>query len=46
MEFAEKISQFAQRVESIKDSIITEEATKTSIVMPFFQMLGLTCSIL
>lgn len=40
MEFAEKISQFAQRVESLKDSITTEEATKTSIVMPFFQMLG------
>jgi len=40
MEFAEKISQFAQRVESIRDSITTEEATKTSIVMPFFQMLG------
>lgn len=40
MEFAEKINQFAQRVESLKDSITTEEATKTSLIMPFFQMLG------
>lgn len=40
MEFTEKLNQFAQRVESLKDSIATEEATKTSIVMPFFQMLG------
>ena len=40
MEFAEKLSQFAQRVESLKDSITTEEATKTSLIMPFFQMLG------
>ncbi len=40
MEFAEKLNQFAQRVESLKDSIATEEATKTSIIMPFFQMLG------
>lgn len=42
MEFAEKLSQFAQRVESLKNSnsITTEEATKTSLIMPFFQMLG------
>ncbi|HML35935.1 MAG TPA: type I restriction endonuclease [Bacillota bacterium] len=40
MEFAEKLSQFAQRVESLKGSITTEEATKTSLIMPFFQMLG------
>lgn len=40
MEFTEKLSQFAQRIENIKDSISTEEATKTSMIMPFFQMLG------
>ena len=40
MEFAEKVSQFAQRVESLRGSIATEEATKTSLIMPFFQMLG------
>ncbi|GAB1476352.1 type I restriction endonuclease [Bacillota bacterium] len=40
MEFAEKLSLFAQRIEGLKNSIKTEEATKTSMVMPFFQMLG------
>lgn len=40
MEFEEKIKNFATRVSEIKDSIKTEEATKTSIIMPFFQMLG------
>ncbi len=40
MEFSEKLNQFAQRVESLKNSITTEEATKTSLIMPFFQMLG------
>ncbi len=40
MEINEKLSQFAERLESLKDSIQTEEATKTSMVMPFFQLLG------
>ncbi len=40
MEFVEKLNQFSQRLESLKDSIATEEATKTSMIMPFFQMLG------
>ncbi|WP_206460205.1 type I restriction endonuclease [Anaerovorax sp. IOR16] len=40
MELNEKINQFTQRIESLKDSIPTEEATKTSLIMPFFQMLG------
>ena len=40
MEFEEKIKNFATRILEIKDSIMTEEATKTSIIMPFFQMLG------
>ena len=40
MEFTEKLMQFGQQVKSRKDSIATEEATKTSLVMPFFKMLG------
>ena len=40
MELEEKLKVFAARVEKIKDSINTEEATKTSIIMPFFQNLG------
>lgn len=40
MEFEEKIKNFATRISEIKDSIKTEEATKTSIIMPFFQILG------
>jgi len=40
MELNEKLNQFTQRIESLKDSIPTEEATKTSLIMPFFQMLG------
>lgn len=40
MELNEKLSQFIERIDSIKGSIQTEEATKTSMVMPFFQLLG------
>lgn len=40
MEFTEQIKQFAKRVESLKETIQTEEATKTSIIMPFFTLLG------
>lgn len=40
MDFIEQITQFSKRVEHIKDNIQTEEATKTSIIMPFFQLLG------
>lgn len=40
MDFIDQIRQFSKRVESIKDTIQTEEATKTSIIMPFFSMLG------
>ncbi|EAC6474447.1 endonuclease, partial [Listeria monocytogenes] len=29
-----------ERVSTLKDSIATEEATKTSLIMPFFQLLG------
>ncbi len=40
MNFEEKIKNFAIRIADIKDNIKTEEATKTSIIMPLFQILG------
>lgn len=40
MDFNEKLMQFSNRVRSMKDQIQTEEATKTALIMPFFQMLG------
>lgn len=40
MEFNEKISQFVERIATLQTSISTEEATKTSFIMPFFQLLG------
>lgn len=40
MDFIEKIAQFSKRVEHIKNNIYTEEATKTSVILPFFQLLG------
>ena len=40
MDFNESLAQFIKRVESLKDSIQTEEATKTAIIMPFFSLLG------
>ena len=38
MELNEKMYEFVQRIETLKDSIATEEATKTSMIMPFFQL--------
>lgn len=40
MDFIDQLKQFSKRVESLKDSVKTEEATKTAIIMPFFAMLG------
>lgn len=40
MAFEENIKNFAERTKAIKNNILTEEATKTSLVMPFFQILG------
>lgn len=40
MELNEKLYELTQRIISLKDSITTEEATKTSMIMPFFQLLG------
>ncbi|WP_154098150.1 type I restriction endonuclease [Metasolibacillus sp. FSL K6-0083] len=38
--FIEQLKNLATRIDSLKGSIATEEATKTAIVMPFFQTLG------
>ena len=40
MEFNEKIKQFSERVSMLKDTISTEEATKMSLIVPVFQILG------
>lgn len=40
MDFIDQLKQFSKRVESLKDNIQTEEATKTSLIMPFFSLLG------
>lgn len=40
MDFIDRIKQFSTRINSMKDNISTEEATKTSMIMPFFQILG------
>lgn len=38
--FKEDLKQLGKRVIELKDSIGTEEATKTSLIMPFFAALG------
>ena len=40
MEFEEKVKEFIKKIENLKKFISTEEATKTSLIMPFFQLLG------
>lgn len=40
MDFNESIKQFSKRVESISNTISTEEATKMSLIVPLFQILG------
>ena len=37
MESNEKLVQLAERIDVIRTSIATEEATKTSMIMPFFK---------
>lgn len=39
-DFPEVIKALSKRVHKIKDNILTEEATKTSVIMPFFQSLN------
>lgn len=40
MELSDKLKEFSKRIEVMKNGIFTEEATKTSLVMPFFSLLG------
>lgn len=40
MDFADQLKDFSTRVLKLKENITTEEATKTSIVLPFFNLLG------
>lgn len=40
MDFIDQLKQFSKRVDSLKDNLQTEEATKTALIMPFFSMLG------
>ena len=40
MELKLKLEQLHQRVNGLKDQIMTEEATKNAFVMPFIQILG------
>jgi hypothetical protein len=40
MDFIDNLRNFASRVQGIRDLLKTEEATKTSLVMPMIQMLG------
>jgi len=40
MELKEKLQSLSERAEKLVDQIKTEEATKQSLILPFFQMLG------
>ena len=40
MDFIDELKQFSSRVIKLKDQISTEEATKMSLIIPFFQLLG------
>ena len=40
MDFKDQLKQLAERIQTLKDQIHTEEATKTSLILPFIQALG------
>lgn len=40
MGFTEDMKNFSERIVTLKDNIHTEEATKMSLIIPLFQMLG------
>lgn len=40
MDFVDSLKQFSKRVETLSTGIQTEEATKMSLIVPFFQLLG------
>ncbi len=40
IDFIDSIKQFSKKIESVAPNITSEEATKTSLILPFFQLLG------
>ena len=40
MDFKDAIKQLGERVEKLKDNLLTEEATKNGLIMPFLQAMG------
>lgn len=46
MTFEEQIRSFATRARKLQESVSTEEATKTSLIMPFSKFSGMMCLIL
>lgn len=40
MDFIDQVKQFSKKAESMKSTLQTEEATKMSLIVPFFAMLG------
>lgn len=40
MNFEEQLGIYIEKIGKVKDKLNTEEATKTSLIMPFFQLLG------
>lgn len=40
MDFKDSIKRLSERIESLKDNLPTEEATKTALIMPFISALG------
>lgn len=40
MDFSDRLKEFIKRIELLKDGVRTEEATKTSLIMPFFNLMG------
>ena len=40
MGFNEDFNQLSERIQSVKPNILMKEATKMSMIVPFFQLLG------
>jgi hypothetical protein len=40
MDFKDSIIQLSERASKLKESLSTEEATKTALILPFIQALG------
>lgn len=40
MDFKDQVRQLGDRVQRVRDNVLTEEATKNALIMPFLQTLG------